>query len=79
MNYGFTTFYDYSKRFLNRRSPTGDLARDMRDDRLFPELISSHYGIKKYLIDCNACDGALDAFETMWHSYRAFLRREGEI
>lgn len=79
MNYGFTTFYDYSKRFLNRRSPTGDLARDMRDDDLFPELIGSHKGIKSYLMDCGACDGALEAFETMWHSYRAFLRREGEI
>lgn len=79
MDYGFTTFYEYSKRFLNKHSPTGDLARDMRDDEVFPERRQSHEGIKSYLIECNACEGALNAFETMWYSYRAFLRREGRI
>lgn len=69
------TFYEYSQRFLNKQSPTGDLARDMRDDELFPEVENTHRDIKAYLIAHNACDGAIRAFETMWCSYSAFLRR----
>lgn len=69
------SFYEYSQRFLERQSPTGDLARDMRDDELFPEVENTRKDIKAYLIAHNACDGAISAFETMWRSYSAFLRR----
>lgn len=69
------SFYEYSRRFLDKQSPTGDLARDIRDDQLFSEVGNAYKDIKAYLITHNACDGALVAFETMWHSYLAFLRR----
>lgn len=69
------SFYEYSQRFINKNSPTGDLARDIRDDGIFPELNNTRKEIKSYLTAHNACDGALRAFETMWHSYSAFLRR----
>lgn len=69
------SFYEYSQRFINKDSPTGDLARDIRDDELFPEVKNTHEEIKSYLIGRNACNGALRAFNTMWYSYLAFLRR----
>lgn len=69
------SFYDYSQRFLNKQSPTGDLARDIKDDELFPEVRNTYKDIEVYLIAHNACDGALRAFKTMWHSYLVFSRR----
>lgn len=69
------SFYEYSQKFMGKNSPTGDLARDIRDDGIFPELKNTRKEIKAYLIAHNACDGALKAFETMWRSYSAFLRR----
>lgn len=70
------TFYEYSQRFVNKNSPTGDLARDIRDDELFPELRNTKDGIRSYLLANNACNGAIRAFETMWKSYKAYLRRD---
>lgn len=69
------SFYEYSQKFINKHSPTGDLARDIRNDSLFPKLKNTRREIKSYLTAHNACDSALKAFETMWHSYSAFLRR----
>lgn len=69
------SFYEYSQRFINKNTPTGDLARDIRDDGLFPELKNTHKEIKSYLIAHNACDGAIKAFETMWKNYKSYLRR----
>lgn len=75
-SYGLT-FYEYSQRFLDKHSPTGDLARDIRDDTTFPELACTHERIKSYLVYSNACEGAMKAFETMWKSYKAYMRRLG--
>lgn len=72
------SFYEYSQRFLNKQSPTGDLARDIKDDELFSEVRNTHKDITLYLIAHNACDEALTAFENMWHSYLAFLRRDNQ-
>lgn len=75
-SYGLT-FSEYSQRFIDEQSPVGDLARDIRDDTTFPEQACTHERLKRYLVANNACESCLKAFETMWRSYKAYMRRLG--
>lgn len=69
------TFYEYSKRFIYRKSPTGDVARDIDIDEAFPKDATKWSDIKQYLEDCGACYNCIIAAKRMYDSYKHFLRR----
>lgn len=56
------------KKHINTMAPVGDLARDMKEDNEFPRNGGKKV-IKKYLEDCRACSGYMDAFDEAWAEY----------
>ncbi len=67
------TFKEWISRLESRNTPSGDLARDIKDDKTFPAE-NSREAILLYLESRHACDGALDAFKTTWASYQKYLK-----
>lgn len=70
------TFYNFMIRnYLTDDSPKGDLARDMKRDKVaFPKNDSKKYRVWHdliyiYLMRCEACDDALAIFEICWKEY----------
>jgi len=59
----------------NQNSAIGDVARDFRDDRKRPHANSNIDKIKQYLISCNACSGAMDAFDMAVIEYEKRKKR----
>lgn len=65
------SFYKYVKQFKDEHSLIGDFAYDMVDDETFPKRTVDYSKIKDYLeSQCNACSGAMDAFEKAFNQYR---------
>ena len=69
---GFKTFM--IKVYPKDKNPLGDLARDIKDDKDFPNLSTNKKEIQMYLDYANACDGAKTAFETAWKAYAAYKK-----
>ena len=67
------TFKDWISRLESRSTPSGDLARDIKRDKSFPEE-NSREAIFSYLESNHACDGAIEAFKTTWASYQKYLK-----
>lgn len=72
------------KNYLENGTWRGRLARDIRSDEKFPiNGVKKYEGwrvlIRKYLVDNNACDECLEAFDFCWEEYeqceRARLKR----
>jgi len=67
-------------KYMDKMSPAGDLARDIRDDPHFPELEgmdldAARQTVKTYLKCLGACDGCMAAFKYTWSRYRAAMRQ----
>lgn len=64
------TFWQWLQKQSRRRDPIGDLARDVKSDREWhkPQTFKAW---RAHLIDCNACDGALQALDDAWREYDA--------
>lgn len=59
----------------DRNDPIGDLAKDVMQDirtkeRRGDAYPTTHKQLRQHLIDSNACDGALRAFEEAWEEYK---------
>ena len=59
-------------KYENVDSPRGDFARDMRDDKDFPN-IDDESVIYEYLIRNGACEGALKAFNAIWKVWQKHI------
>ena len=64
------SFYKFMmENYIKNDSPSGDLARDMKNDRDFPKASISYERIKDYLERNVACIDCIDAFEECWNEY----------
>ncbi len=62
-------FYQWAvHNFIDESSPCGDFARDMVDDRDFPKVADKRV-IQSYLDGIHACDGAEEAFSSLWRHF----------
>lgn len=62
--------------FIENQSPFGDLARDMKKDIDLPDS-NKRNEIHRYLdMECNACENALDIFNTAFNQYEKYLSSE---
>jgi len=74
-------FYNYMmKNHLNEKSPRGDLARDMKEDRDFPKNKTGKFKgwkrlIKNYLESQSACYHCMMTFENAWREYENCERK----
>jgi len=69
------------KKYLEKMSPAGDLARDIRADPEFPVVTgtdpdSDRQTIKTYLSSRGACSGCMNAFRYTWSRYRRSIKRK---
>lgn len=62
------------KMYAEENSPRGDFVRDMRDDFSFP-LMACVDIIRRYLDQNDACDRAVDVFESLWAEYEAQTKK----
>jgi hypothetical protein len=62
----FTTFREWLSQQTGREDRVGDLARDADRDPCFPPALSM---VKRYLMQGNACPGALKALEQAREEY----------
>ncbi|WP_434121618.1 YozE family protein [Salinicoccus roseus] len=62
-------FIEHLKQYKHDQSPLGDFASDALIDPNFP-TVDDKDTIRNYLIDNDACQGALDAFNEMWNRYQ---------
>ena len=60
------------------KNPMGDLARDIKGDKDFPNLSVNKKEIQNYLDYSGACSGAIEAFEESWAVYAAYKKSEKE-
>lgn len=63
------SFYVWLMGFLSQDTPIGDLARDVKDDKVLNDQCS-YRNIKKHLQDCNACRDALNALNSAHELYK---------
>jgi uncharacterized protein YozE (UPF0346 family) len=75
MNQKTDNFSTWLAGMQNRNSPVGDLARDMLSDNDWPKDGTDKMTFKRYLENQHACDGARNALETAWGSYRKARRK----
>jgi uncharacterized protein YozE (UPF0346 family) len=70
------SFTDWLLKHQRRRSPLGDLARDVASDRTWPRDYDTDVdSLRAYLSRVGACAGALETLTQAWRSYRAAERR----
>jgi len=70
------SFKEWIKQFIEDQSPFGDLARDMKKDLDLPDS-NKRNEIHRYLdMECNACENALDVFNTAFDQYEKYLLLE---
>lgn len=62
-------FMEHLKAYRHDLSPLGDFAGDALIDPNFP-TVDDKDTIRHYLIDNDACQGALDAFQHIWNIYK---------
>lgn len=63
------TFKQYIKKFEKFNNPSGDLARDIKDDKKFP-VGSSKRIIENYLAAQGACYDALEIYKAVYALYK---------
>jgi uncharacterized protein YozE (UPF0346 family) len=68
------TFPEWLARQRNRRSPVGDLADDVADDRCFPRD-GDFQRFLAHMWHHGCCAQAEDALRQAWRSYQAFTKR----
>ena len=64
------TFKNWLLRFCEVKLPIGDIARDVKDDKNFPDK-NSHEAIFDYLESQHAGNPATVTFENAWNYYLA--------
>lgn len=69
---GYKTFI--MKVYGTEKNPLGDLAKDAKADKDFPNQSSNKKEIQNYLDYIGACSGAMEAFEVSWKAYEAYKK-----
>ncbi|WP_374950054.1 YozE family protein [Mucilaginibacter sp.] len=73
-----TNFTEWLAKQKNRDSPLGDLARDMMDDKTWPNH-STLDDYRDYLYSRRASWMAIETLERAWKTYKAFIKRKSVI
>lgn len=69
------TFFEYMMRYIEKDSPSGDLAKDMRRDKEhFPDS-SDRDEIAGYLFSRGACSECLQIFRTCYKRYELYEQK----
>lgn len=63
------TFKNWILQFINEDSPTGDLARDNKQDPKFPNSYS-YNKIRAHLERQNASELCMESFQDAWKQYK---------
>lgn len=64
----FLSFKQFTKQFIEDKTPEGDLARDINEDPNFPKS-DQYEDIKSYFENCNPLPGVFDALDRLWQIY----------
>ncbi|SEN04128.1 YozE SAM-like fold [Mucilaginibacter gossypiicola] len=73
-----TNFTEWLTKQKNRDTPLGDLARDMMDDKTWPNH-STLDDYRDYLYSRRASWQAIETLERAWKTYKAFIKRKSVI